>query len=36
VRRFMESNGNDQGDDPGRGHIECIESLLRHGPGYTT
>jgi hypothetical protein len=27
----MERNGNDQGDDPGRGCIECDESLLRHG-----
>jgi hypothetical protein len=31
VRRFMKRNGNNQGDDPGRGRIECDKNLLRHG-----
>jgi hypothetical protein len=28
---FMERDGNDQGDDPGRGRIECTAELLKHG-----
>ena len=26
----MERNGDNQGDDPDRGRIECGENLLRH------
>jgi hypothetical protein len=31
VRRFMERDGNNQGDDPGRGRIERGGNLLKHG-----
>src|SRR4029077_88837 len=31
VRRFMERNGNNQGDDPGRGRIERAGNLFKHG-----
>src|SRR5262245_35161606 len=30
MRRFMERNGDDQGDDPGRARIKCCGKLVRH------
>ena len=30
MRRLMEGNGYNQGDDPGRGDIKCAGKLWRH------